>query len=100
MEFSKIILEKEENIAIITLNRPPMNPISIELVKEINAAINNIQNDPSIRAVIITGAGERAFAAGAELPKSIINQGFPKIVETLAIQLKAYSHFQNDSLAL
>jgi enoyl-CoA hydratase len=67
MEFAYIILEKEDKIATITLNRPPMNPISIELVKEINSAIDNIKDDPLIRSVIITGAGDRAFAAGADV---------------------------------
>jgi len=67
MEFSNIILEKEDKIATITLNRPPMNPLSIELVKEVNAAIDDIKEDPSIRVVIITGAGDRAFAAGADV---------------------------------
>ena len=67
MEFTNIILEKEDNIATITFNRPPMNPISIDLVKDVNAAINNIKEDHSTRVVIITGAGDRAFAAGADV---------------------------------
>ena len=45
MEFDNILLEKTDKIAIITLNRPPMNPLSISLLQDVNLAIENIKND-------------------------------------------------------
>jgi enoyl-CoA hydratase/carnithine racemase len=67
MVYETIILEREERLAIITLNRPPANAISGELMRELNAALGEVENDPSVLSVIIVGAGDRIFCAGADL---------------------------------
>ena len=67
MPYETLILSREETFAVITLNRPPANAISAELMKELNAALSDLEADPSVRSVIITGAGERIFCAGADL---------------------------------
>jgi len=67
MEFTKIILEKKERIAKITLNRPEaLNAMDPKTYAEIYDAIQDIEADRDIRVVIITGKG-RAFCAGADL---------------------------------
>src|SRR5262245_6292866 len=67
MPYETLILSREESFAVITLNRPPANAISVELMQELNAALSDIENDPAVRSVIITGAGDRIFCAGADL---------------------------------
>jgi len=67
MEFTNILFEKEDGIAIITLNRPPMNPLNRQILRELRTALKNIRDDPSVRVLIMTGAGEKAFAAGADV---------------------------------
>jgi enoyl-CoA hydratase/carnithine racemase len=67
MGFETITLAREESYAIVTLNRPPANAISEQLITEVNAALNSVQTDDSVRAVIITGAGEKIFCGGADL---------------------------------
>jgi enoyl-CoA hydratase len=68
MEYQNIILERSENIALITLNRPQvLNALNRALFAELDAALSEIAGDDSVRAVILTGAGEKAFAAGADL---------------------------------
>ena len=67
MPFETLSLEREENFAVITLNRPPANAISEQLVKDLAAALNSVETDDGVRAVIITGAGDRIFCAGADL---------------------------------
>jgi enoyl-CoA hydratase/carnithine racemase len=62
-----ITLAREESYALITLNRPPANAISEQLITEVNAALNSVQTDDSVRAVIITGAGDKIFCGGADL---------------------------------
>lgn len=69
VEYSKegTFLSDKENIAKITLNRPEvMNAISYEVLKELDAALDQAESDNDIRAVIITGAG-KAFCAGLDL---------------------------------
>src|SRR6266849_5910843 len=67
MPFETLSLEREERFAVITLNRPPANAISEQLVRDLAAALTSVEGDDSVRAVIITGAGDRIFCAGADL---------------------------------
>ena len=65
MEFKYIIYEKSEGVATITINRPEaLNAFSAEVVSEILQAIEDVKADESVRVVVLTGAGERAFSAG------------------------------------
>lgn len=63
-----IDLETRDHVAIVTMNRPEsLNAFDIEHLQEFTATLAKVANDPSIRSVIITGAGERAFSAGADI---------------------------------
>jgi len=68
VEFKYILYEKSESIATITLNRPEaLNAFSKEVVDEVLQAIEDIKSDENTRVVILTGAGEKAFSAGADI---------------------------------
>ena len=68
MEFKYIIYEKNEAIATITLNRPEaLNAFSKEVIEEVLQAVEDAKNDESIRVAVLTGAGEKAFSAGADI---------------------------------
>lgn len=63
-----VLLDKSDGIATITLNRPEvMNALSNALRSEFHEVCRDVANDANIRAVIVTGAGERAFTAGLDL---------------------------------
>ncbi len=63
-----VIVEREGPIAIVTLNRPQaMNALSQSLRSALAAAVAELDADPQIRALILTGAGDRAFCAGLDL---------------------------------
>lgn len=67
-QYNQIIVDKADGIATITLNRPDkMNAYTRTMGAEIMAAMDDIDADDGVRAVIFTGAGERAFCAGADL---------------------------------
>jgi enoyl-CoA hydratase len=67
MGYETIILEKKEGIATITLNRPPMNPLNRRMYEELAQVSGELNADPEMKVVIITGAGEKAFAAGLDV---------------------------------
>jgi enoyl-CoA hydratase/carnithine racemase len=67
MAYETLTVAREESFAVITLNRPPANAISEALVQELHAAVGAVQDDDAVRSVILTGAGERIFCAGADL---------------------------------
>jgi len=67
MSYSTITLERQDSVALITLNRPEaMNAFTLDMGQELEDAFDETDADPSVRAVIVTGAG-RAFCAGADL---------------------------------
>jgi enoyl-CoA hydratase len=67
MAFETLLFTREESFAVITLNRPPANAISEALIRELNDALASVEQDDSVRAVVITGSGDRIFCAGADL---------------------------------
>ena len=68
MSYQYILTERLDGAAIITLNRPEkLNALSFDLVRELDDELTRIENDDDIKAVILTGAGERAFSAGADI---------------------------------
>jgi E-phenylitaconyl-CoA hydratase len=67
-----ILYEKKEKIAIITINRPEaMNALDPETSQELGKAWTDFRDDPDLWVGILTGAGEKAFSAGADLKKMI-----------------------------
>ena len=67
-QFEQIILDIEDGIAILTLNRPEkMNAFTGKMMYEMIEAFDITDADDSVRAVIVTGSGDRAFCAGADL---------------------------------
>lgn len=72
MDFKLIIYEKSEGIATITLNRPEaLNAFSKEVVAEVLEALEDARRDENVRVVVLTGAGEKAFSAGADIKAMI-----------------------------
>lgn len=68
MNFKYIIYEKNEKIATITLNRPEaLNALNKDVIEEVLRALEDAGDDENIRVVILTGAGEKAFSAGADI---------------------------------
>ncbi len=67
MGFRNIIYEAEDGVARITINRPPLNILNVETILEITSALKTAKEDESVSIVLITGAGDRALSAGAEV---------------------------------
>lgn len=68
MELKNVILEKENHLAIVTINRPKaLNALNSETLKDLNTVIDDLENDSNIYAVIVTGSGEKSFVAGADI---------------------------------
>lgn len=60
-------LERIDHVAVLTLDNPPLNIITAEMRAPLVKAIAEVAGDDSVRCVVLTGAGERSFCAGADL---------------------------------
>ncbi|HLB92712.1 MAG TPA: enoyl-CoA hydratase-related protein, partial [Terriglobales bacterium] len=68
MIYETILLEKKNAIAYVTVNRPKvLNALNMATMQELGVAFQEIKTDAAIRVVILTGAGEKAFVAGADI---------------------------------
>lgn len=68
MEFTNIIVRQEKEIGFIIINRPELrNALNLETLEEIERALDQLRANQEIRVVIFTGAGEKSFAAGADI---------------------------------
>ena len=84
MNFENILFDKKNAIAYVTVNRPKvLNALNMATMEELRAAFHVIKNDKSIRVVIFTGAGEKAFIAGADISE---------LAQQDAVTGKEYTH--------
>lgn len=68
MEYKNILLETDQQIATITFNRPKvLNAMNLEVLHELYDAVNSCSQNENVRTVIFTGAGDKAFVAGADI---------------------------------
>jgi enoyl-CoA hydratase len=68
MQFEDILVAVEEPVAVVTFNRPAvLNALRTHLLKEFSLALAELGKNDGVRAIVVTGAGEKAFAAGADI---------------------------------
>lgn len=67
MGYSTINVVINNFIACITLNRPPANTINLAMREDLNAAFDEMESNPNVRVIVLTGAGEKGFCAGMDV---------------------------------
>lgn len=68
MNFENILVEKENTIGLITINRPTkLNALNKNTIQELHDAFDSLDQDKDVRVIVITGSGEKAFVAGADI---------------------------------
>ncbi|MBS4023219.1 MAG: enoyl-CoA hydratase/isomerase family protein [Dethiobacter sp.] len=67
MSYTKLVVEKEDGVLILTLNNPPVNALGQAVLFDLNKALDEGLSDDDVRAVVITGSGEKLFSAGADI---------------------------------
>jgi enoyl-CoA hydratase len=70
--YKTLLTSLEKNIFVVTVNRPDkMNALNKDVMTDLDAVISEIENNPEIKAVVITGTGEKAFVAGADISEFV-----------------------------
>ena len=81
--FENILLEMEGALAVLTINRPDkMNAVNNATVEELDQALSAIEKNPDLRVLILTGAGDKAFVAGADIHELNLRDSVRGRIET------------------
>src|SRR2546423_7113143 len=84
MAYENIRVKKRDHIAIVTIDRPKvLNALNMATMTELRDAFTQLRDDPETRVILLTGAGEKAFVAGADIGE--LNKNNP-------VEAKAYTH--------
>lgn len=67
MSYDNVIFEIKENKAFLTIDRPPMNILNIATMEEMNDALKSLAENSAVKALILTGSGDKAFSAGVDV---------------------------------
>ncbi|MFP3927767.1 MAG: enoyl-CoA hydratase-related protein [Desulfobacteraceae bacterium] len=68
MSYENIVFTREEAVGVIKFNRPKaLNAINADVIREVNSALDEVEKDSSIKVLVLTGEGEKAFVAGADI---------------------------------
>ncbi|MCI4317619.1 MAG: enoyl-CoA hydratase-related protein, partial [Thermoplasmata archaeon] len=67
-------LERRGAVALVTIDHPPVNILSAAVLDALTARLNEVESDPELRVVVLSGAAEKAFAAGANI-REMANMG-------------------------
>jgi enoyl-CoA hydratase/carnithine racemase len=84
----------EDGVAVLTLDNPPLNLVTLELTRRLRATLDRLASDPAARVLVVTGAGGRAFCAGSDVSE------FPSVQDDvvqkkLAAENEAYSRLDD-----
>lgn len=76
------LVEQRERVAFITIDRPPLNVLDVQTLRELDAFVTSIARAPSIDVVVFQGAGERAFSAGVDI-RDHTKEKVPEMLEVV-----------------
>jgi len=75
MSEQPVLCNVEDGVAVVTLNNPPLNLVTLELTRALERTLDRLAADPGARVLVLTGAGERAFCAGSDISE------FPRVAD-------------------
>src|SRR6476659_4371819 len=91
-EISKqVLVERHDGVAVIVFSNPPMNVVTLQLTRELYAALNALAADRDVGAVVVSGAGARAFCAGSDISELVSMRAPGEVLEKkLVFQNKVF----------
>ena len=93
-EASVLVERLEQGVAKLTLNNPPLNLVTLEMTERLLEALDGLEGDDAVSAVVVTGAGDRAFCAGSDVGE--FADVFDRVVEKkLARENEAFGRFES-----
>ncbi|MCX8118114.1 MAG: enoyl-CoA hydratase/isomerase family protein [Desulfobacterota bacterium] len=98
MAFKWIQTELKEGVAYLTLNRPPLNWLNLEMMEEINAYLEGLKEEKSLKLLVVQAAG-KAFSVGVEVAEHLGDLG-PRMIETFHRMFRLMDELKVPTLAI
>ncbi|KAA9028511.1 enoyl-CoA hydratase/isomerase family protein [Niallia endozanthoxylica] len=67
MSYEFLLCEIENKVAVVTINRPPVNPLNTRVFQELSQIFDALEANEEVRTIVLTGSGQKAFVAGADI---------------------------------
>lgn len=67
MNYEFLLCDIQEHVAVVTINRPPVNPLNTQVFNELSRLFDELDANDDVRVIVLTGSGEKAFVAGADI---------------------------------
>lgn len=95
-EIKPFLFTQKDAVAIVSINKPPMNPMSLEFFDELEVLVPKISTDRSVRAIVITAEGEDNFSVGMDLKQIAgVGRGSRRMQDILDQRLRVLSAIEN-----
>lgn len=94
MAYEFLQLEIEDYVATVTINRPPVNPLNSVVFRELVEMMDELDQKDEVRVIIITGSGDKAFVAGADV-NEMAQATLPNINKMNKVSREAFSKIEN-----
>lgn len=96
MSFEFLQLAIDNHVATVMINRPPVNPLNSVVFRELGEVMDQLDQNDEVRVIVITGSGDRAFVAGADI-NEMANATLPEVNKMNKVSRTAFSKIENST---
>lgn len=96
MAYEYLLVDIESNVATVTINRPPVNPLNSVVFKELRTIIGELDQNNDVRVIVLTGSGDRAFVAGADVGE-MAEASLSEVTAMNKVSRAAFSEIENST---
>lgn len=94
MTYEYLLLDIDNHVATVTINRPPVNPLNSVVFKEIGLLMDELDQRDDVRVIVLTGSGNKAFVAGADVHE-MADVTLPEINKMNKVSREAFTKVEN-----